>query len=516
MLNMHDLEASLSNTKIPQHSRNGHHFLQLEGMNASSNDPSAPQSTTSSHDVLASHLYHLGFVQGWFSDLHIRVQGFSGSASPSGGSWPQLSSGNGPVKSNASDPSTADVGSAPPNGASNGSPAGASQTSLFNHSFNSAQFQDGVLFKLHKIVAIRSPYLASLIQESEVRRPENFSGPTEIVLPISEPNLTPEGLSIAFGHLYANYSHGILSGIHTQPNPDVIDVPTVHRRSAVLRGVLLAASLLQLSDLAAAATEFIRQDLTRLSAPQYCRFVSQPPVLPATPTGSSGQADASASAALSSRMSEIREALYAFLSRGLVRELVKRYGVPIKWGSKDHESYRELVSAFADLPFEWLKRVVESKDDFEVPSDMERFSFAKDVVSLRAKQKQQNPSLLLAGEENVLLAFGGGKAGGSGVTIVRKAPKASPVHIGQQQLLQQHHSGFHQPSAPQQRMPYPSMPHHQHQANSQPHDMLGPFGFGQLYNGVDSNTAPNGTAHAGDDYRLQSSGSERKIWKASV
>lgn len=404
------------------------------------------------HDALASHLYHFGFVQGWFSDLHIRVQGLSTSS--------RLSNGG----SSSSAPHDAKLEQSNQN-----------QTSLFNNSFNSTQFQDGLLFKLHKIIAIRSPFLASLIQESEMRRPsENGSGPTEVILPVSDPNLTPEGLSIAFGHLYANYSHAILSSLVSSEEPSAC-----RSRSSILRSVLLAASLLQIRDLVSLSSDLIKKDMSSMSISEYCRFVSQPAVLPA----SLGDEDATnATASLNGCMNDIRDAVYSFLCRGIVQDLVQKSASPISWGSKESEGYSSLVSAFSELPFEWMKRVIESKDDFEVPSDMARFSFAKDVVALRAKRKHQLPSLILAGEENVLLAFGGGKSGGGGVTIVRKAPKKEPP----QQPLQR--GSYHHNFAPDVGHSYSFNGSQAHQGQT---DLLG---LGQGLPFV--------------------SGSERKIWKA--
>ena len=53
---------------------------------------------------------------------------------------------------------------------------------------------------------------------------------------------------------------------------------------------------------------------------------------------------------------------------------------------------------------------------------MERFTFAKKVVSVRALSNSKT-SMNYTGEENVLLSFGASKSGESGVTLVRKSPK---------------------------------------------------------------------------------------------
>ncbi|KAJ3332858.1 hypothetical protein HDU76_012853 [Blyttiomyces sp. JEL0837] len=312
------------------------------------------------------------------------------------------------------------------------------------------QIQDGLVYKLHKIIAIRSPYLASLIQESEMRG-ENYN-PTEIIIPISDPNITAESLSIAIGHLYANYTPTILSQSHSPTSPTTpTDSEQQQHRSQLLRGVLAASCLLHLPDLSTLVTSLIKSDINQKTVNDYCQFVSQPEFGSSYGIGVAYQNGVGTTGGCWS--SEIRDCVFGYLCRGLVRELAERSPV---WGNKELEGYRELVNTFAELPFDWLKKVVESKDAFEVPNEMERFSFAKDVVALRSKRKSQkhHPSsaaFLAAGEENVLLAFGGGKAGSSGVTIVRKAPKmmTSMSNLGagagghyqhqQQQQQQQQH-----------------------------------------------------------------------------
>ncbi|KAJ3214309.1 hypothetical protein HDU67_001800 [Dinochytrium kinnereticum] len=347
------------------------------------------------HDVLASHLYHNGFVQGMYSDLHLRIQVV------------QNQQGNGMM----------------PGGPLNY----ASSPNL--------QVLDGAVFKLHKLIALRSPMLASLMQDAEMRG-ENYGNPTELILAVADPNLTTDGLTIAFGHLYASYTHNILSSGHSGNR---------NQRTLLLRGVLAAANLLHLGDLANLATEMIRNDVCRATVIDYCLFASQSDF-----GGSYGSWSA-----------DVRDAVFSYLSRGMVRELAERGPI---WGNKESEQYKELVGAFAELPFDWLKKVVESKDSFEVPSDMERFGFAKDVIALRARSKGAG-SNLLAGEENVLLAFGTSKAGQSGVTIVRKAPKMNPHQLQSPNASSQSPPSLYHPSS--------GGASNQNQSQSQQGDMAG-------------------------------------------
>lgn len=164
-----------------------------------------------------------------------------------------------------------------------------------------------------------------------------------LTIPAHDPNLTPDGLSIAFGHLYASYPHSLLASTDGAPG----------HRSALLRSVLCAANLLQLSDLASLATEQIKADISRTTVLEYCLYVSQSEF-----GGSYG-----------SFSQEIREAVLNYLTKGVVKDAAEQFG-PI-WGNREGEAYKELVRTFAELPFEWLKKVVESKS-FEVPGEMER------------------------------------------------------------------------------------------------------------------------------------------------
>ncbi|KAJ3039201.1 hypothetical protein HDV00_012524 [Rhizophlyctis rosea] len=259
------------------------------------------------------------------------------------------------------------------------------------HAYPNTTALEGFQVKLHRILAIRSPFL---MQQLELIG-EAYQQQLPIMLPIQvqDPNLLPEGIMIALGYLYGSFQLHALQTIPSE-NPSI--------RSARLRATLAAANLFQLHDLLVPITEYIKNDITSATVIGYCQFVSQMDW-----GGSYATAE------------EIRSTVREYLMKGVVREFGE--GVPV-WANKEAEGYRELVRLFADLPYEWLKRVVENKG-FEVPTEMERFNFAKEVIGIRSARNKRPGSSLLAGEENVLLTFGGNKSGGSAVTIVRKAPK---------------------------------------------------------------------------------------------
>ncbi|KAJ1337032.1 hypothetical protein BSLG_006792 [Batrachochytrium salamandrivorans] len=170
------------------------------------------------------------------------------------------------------------------------------------------------------------------------------------------------------------------------------------------------------------ASDYIRDDISSSSVLGYCHFVSQ-----------------QNSARYGAAVVPLRENVFAFLCRGLTAEISDKLG--LIWPKKDGEGYQMLVSLFSELPFEWLKRTVESKS-FEVASELERFAFAKEIIQLRARSRSPStPSLIMAGDENVVLSFGGGKTGGSGVTIVRKAPRMSSTSFHGQASLPTSDSG---------------------------------------------------------------------------
>ncbi|KAI8831187.1 hypothetical protein BJ741DRAFT_651813 [Chytriomyces cf. hyalinus JEL632] len=421
----------------------------------------------SPHDIVASHLYHVGFVQGLHSDLLVRAQFVGAHAQAQAQAQALL--------------------------ASQSTPAPLTQP------------QEAV-FKLHKLLAVRSPYMAALIQDMEMRA-DSYGQPLELLLPITDPNITTEGLSIAFGHLYADYSISILTNsLNNATSPEL--------RLSLLKGVLSASCLLHLNNLSNLAAELIKNDISRSTLAEYCAFVTQQTetVAPATPSSAGTNGSPQQHQQQSSTwVLEIRDAIFAFLCKGLVREISERRNALI-WGNKGSEAYKELVAAFAELPFEWLKKVIEGRE-FEVPNDMERFAFAKEVVALRARNQRALKSggainNLVAGEENVLLAFGGAKAGGaSGVTIVRKAPKMTPAPMLQQQYMQkQQHQQMGYGAAGQQYM------QQQGQPGSQNH--LG-------YSLMDQYSDPQQQQQQQQQQYMQTMGAqgfmppqERRVWKA--
>lgn len=140
----------------------------------------------------------------------------------------------------------------------------------------------------------------------------------DITITTLDPKITREGLHIALGHIYSAYSYNIL----------------VNNKN-LLAETLAAATLLSLDDLQSIALDLISSDISSGTLLDY----------------------------LHSPHPQIEGAIYCYLTKSVVEQ---------GWPMKDSEEYGMLVAFFSQLPFEWLKRVVESRD-FAVPSEIERF-----------------------------------------------------------------------------------------------------------------------------------------------
>lgn len=176
-----------------------------------------------------------------------------------------------------------------------------------------------------------------------------FRSRYDLTIPINDPNITSDGLGTCLGSLYSTHARDALATTISS------DVPAVH--SKYLRSVLASAVLLKLPEIAQLASDLIRADINRGSLLDYIAFTSTPEF----------------AEYYQPFAKEIRDAIFTYLCKLSVREIASlgyEGGANI-WGNKGSEAYRELVRLFAELPFEWLKLVVESKN-FEVPTDKER------------------------------------------------------------------------------------------------------------------------------------------------
>ncbi|KAI9008541.1 hypothetical protein DFJ74DRAFT_359696 [Hyaloraphidium curvatum] len=254
-------------------------------------------------------------------------------------------------------------------------------------------------FQVHRMIVCRSPLVQQLLQQG------GMGGFYDLTVPITDPNITQEGLTVCLGSLYSSHSRDAFANSLFSEDPAT--------QSKYLRSVLGSALLLKLPEMAQLAVDLIKGDINRGSLMDYITFISHPDF----------------SELYQPYAKDIRDSVYTYLCKIAVREIASQglEGSANIWGNKNSDAYKELVRLFAELPFEWLKTVVESKM-FEVPTDKERHEFARQIIALRSQTHSPNRPQILAGEENVLLAFGGRDGNKSGVTIVRKARPQPSQH----------------------------------------------------------------------------------------
>jgi hypothetical protein len=109
----------------------------------------------------------------------------------------------------------------------------------------------------------------------------------------------------------------------------------------LLKSVLASATLLRLADLVHLCSGLIQRDICLENFSEYVDL-----------------------AATDATLIELNNYLFEFLTNGIFQELSN----PWQKGSSE---YDQLVDIFAKVPFELLKKVIESKE-LKVSSDMER------------------------------------------------------------------------------------------------------------------------------------------------
>lgn len=172
----------------------------------------------------------------------------------------------------------------------------------------------------------------------------------DLTVPTSDPNITREGLTTCLGSLYSSHSRDLFATTLFSEDPAT--------QSKYLRSVLAAALFLKLSELAQLAVDLIKADINRTSVIDYITFVSHPDFMEYYQPYSK----------------DIKDSIFTYLCKLAVREIANQglEGAANIWVNKGSEAYKELVRLFAELPFEWLKLVVETKL-FEMPSDKDRW-----------------------------------------------------------------------------------------------------------------------------------------------
>ncbi|GAA6050063.1 hypothetical protein JCM3770_001351 [Rhodotorula araucariae] len=315
-----------------------------------------------------------------------------------------------------------------------------------SESFSDCQLQvnyaDGSqgIFSLHGLMASRAP----LLRERLLAAFAVPARPALVFLPLTDPSITPSSLALVLASLYS---------------PKVLS----HLSPTTAPSVLATASFLGLDRLAALALEFceasvqaarsaedvlawvayIERDVAGMgaAAAAYAGNGATPPSgrssspLGATLMGAQagpgphGKANGAVPQPLPLPGAGAYEArLGALLMERIVR-------LPSETGAFEPATAASAQAALIDvlkrLPFDMFKAIVEDAR-FAVPTDMDRFNFAKKVVAARKQVALALPGAAGAGagagaggaefEETVVLQFGGGAGtGASAVNVLRKA-----------------------------------------------------------------------------------------------
>ncbi|GAA5867818.1 hypothetical protein JCM1840_003454 [Sporobolomyces johnsonii] len=291
-------------------------------------------------------------------------------------------------------------------------------------------------FSLHAVVVSRSPVLKALLQPAFAASPR-----PSLLLPFADPSITPQSLGLVLASLY---------------NPSVLSLLSPENAPAVLA----TATFLGLDYLAALAYESCEASLRKATDPEeidaWVRFIERekgpagvypppgssgsnsPHVVPGSPALSSDfppSANGKANGTLASYEAKLRTCLLDRIVR-----LPAEMGAFVPATAAQNQP--RLVDVLKRLPFELFKAAVEDSR-FAVPSEMDRFNFAKRVVAARkqlalstASLASTQPGLPAAPEldfsEVVVLGFGSGAGGpgASAVNVLRKARKPALWKIG--------------------------------------------------------------------------------------
>ncbi|CAG8554865.1 10315_t:CDS:1 [Cetraspora pellucida] len=200
--------------------------------------------------------------------------------------------------------------------------------------------------KVHAIILSRSQYLKKLIETD---------GPV-IVMDVNDPNMNQEALYICIGHLYTPHYNCV-----TPSN---------------VRYVLATAYHFELKDLCDFARDFIKNILNPYNVLVIGQWIEN-------------------SIIYGEYSDEIKHSIFDYLAVSLPTDLkvfpkksiyqIMKDGIGDIDPSFPNSGYHKLVDIYALLPFNWFKRVVES-DKFSCPTDIDRFHFARQVISARAKR----------------------------------------------------------------------------------------------------------------------------------
>ncbi|GAA6023831.1 hypothetical protein JCM10207_005388 [Rhodosporidiobolus poonsookiae] len=286
----------------------------------------------------------------------------------------------------------------------------------FSDSQLHCQYADGTsgIYHMHSLIVSQSPVLRSLLHTS---RPV-------ILLPLLDPSITSASLGLCLASLYS---------------PSVLS----HLSASTAPSILATASFLGLDRLAALAFETCEATVAaaktpdevaswiayveRERGPAFHSVTGSPATLPSSPI-SSGPGGPTPPASVNGKAAAPAPGGYEARLRARLFERI--VCLPKELGAFDAETAAQtqpqLIDVLKRLPFDLFKAVVEDSN-FDVPSDMDRFNFAKKAIAARKALAQQAGALEF--EETVVLQFGAAPDG-TAVSVLRKGRKPQLWKIG--------------------------------------------------------------------------------------
>ncbi|KAG5728375.1 BTB/POZ domain-containing protein 2 [Termitomyces sp. T112] len=272
---------------------------------------------------------------------------------------------------------------------------------LYHAGFQTGHYADTILhvhqnvYRLHAIILSRSPFLAHLMSTSP-----QVSGQRAIYVHLDqEPEVTEEGFAIALGYLYSAISLNLI-----RPH---------NARSVLAAGCLLGG----MDDLCGYAYEACRQSISVDTIGNWVEFIDS---IPSSSDGTTTP-DLPKPTIFGLYAQRLKDDVLHFLVSTLP-EFLDVHHAPLDRLPGAGPSGRDvLLQIYSRVPFEMFKTAVESPSFRVDPtgSDQARFKFAKEAIELRKRGIARGSGA----EETVVLAFGGGNAGGSSVHITRKMRK---------------------------------------------------------------------------------------------
>lgn len=227
------------------------------------------------------------------------------------------------------------------------------------------------IFKLHRLIMVRSPLFETLLQEQEEQQQQQPTSqslfhhqnatPTTpppsqaiIELPISDRNVTNESLSIIFAYLYGGSVRPHLTGVN-------------------VFGVLACGNMFQLPDLCRLCTVFITDRL--MSDSDFHGILMDSIAFINNASGNNAYGEWPMQ-----------------LQKSCINRLTQSVSVALS-APEDRARMTELLQLFKRLPFDWLKTVLETH--VQLPTEFAKFQFAKQVIDARKKHVSMPESVVM-------------------------------------------------------------------------------------------------------------------------